>query len=189
MTQRLRGVVPAVLVVSCTVALTGCADREPGSAPAGPASSSRSTTSAHATSSKAPSGAPKASPAATTTALPGMPVPSSVGSSPVDPARLRSLDDLPSAFECPATVTPIRIPAATPNPTATVPPAPEAVVCASSLADKEAVYLWYCPTAEAKLGALTAALAQTKYVHAGANWVAAGMVNPTMGSIGGEVYR
>ena len=125
----------------------------------------------------------------TTTALPGMPVPLSIGPSPVDPATLRSVNDLPSVFQCPTAVTPIRIPASSPATGATAPPAPEAVVCASALADKEAVYLWYTPTPEAKLGALTVALATTKYVHGGPNWVAAGMLNPTMGTIGGEVYR
>jgi hypothetical protein len=118
-----------------------------------------------------------------------MPVPLSIGPSPVDPATLRSVSDLPSVFQCPTAVTPIRIPASSPATGATAPPAPEAVVCASALADKEAVYLWYTPTPEAKLGALTVALATTKYVHGGPNWVAAGMLNPTMGTIGGEVYR
>jgi hypothetical protein len=107
----------------------------------------------------------------------------------VGPAALRSSNDLPWVSQCPTAVTPIRTPAATPATGATAPPAPEAVVCASALADKEAVYLWYTPTPEAKLGALTMALATTKYVHGGPNWVAAGMLNPTMGTIGGEVYR
>jgi hypothetical protein len=118
-----------------------------------------------------------------------MPVPMSAGPSPVDPATLRSVDDLGSVFQCPAAVTPIRIPAAPVATGATVPAAPEAVVCASALADNEAVYLWFTPTPEAKLGALTVALATTKYVHGGPNWVAAGIVNPTLGTIGGEVYR
>jgi hypothetical protein len=118
-----------------------------------------------------------------------MPVPLSTGPSPVDSAQLRSVDDLPTVFQCPTAVTPIRIPAATPAPGATAPPAPEAVVCASALADKEAVYLWFTPTPEAKLGALTEALARTKYVHGGPNWVAGGLINPTMGTVGGEVYR
>lgn len=118
-----------------------------------------------------------------------MPVPLSVGPSPVDSAALRSVDDLASVFQCPAAVTPIRIPAASASTGSTTPAAPEAVVCASALADKEAVYLWYTPTPEAKLGALTAALATVKYVRGGPNWVAGGMLNPTMGTLGGEVYR
>lgn len=118
-----------------------------------------------------------------------MPVPLSVGSSPVDSNRLRSADDLPSVFQCPSAVAPIRIPAAPAATAATVPPAPDAIVCASALADNEAVYLWYTPTPDAKLGALTEALARTRYVHAGPNWVAGGLVNPTMGTVGGEVYR
>jgi hypothetical protein len=118
-----------------------------------------------------------------------MPVPLQVGPSPVDSARLRSVDDLLSVFECPSAVAPIRIPASSPASGATIPPAPEAVVCASGLVGNEAVYLWYAPTPEAKLGALTAALATAEYVRGGPNWVAAGVLNPTMGSLGGEVYR
>ena len=91
-------------------------------------------------------------------------------------------------FDCPTAVTSIPIPAVTPAP-ARRPHRRRRLVCASALADKEAVYLWYTPTPEAKLGALTMALATTKYVHGGPNWVAAGMLNPTMGTIGGEVYR
>jgi hypothetical protein len=117
-----------------------------------------------------------------------MPTPASVSASPVDSSKLRFLDDLPVVFGCPTSVPPIRLPA-TVSTAATGPPAPEAIVCVSALADKEALYLWYTPTPEAKLGALTEALARVKYVHAGANWVAGGMVNPTMGSVGGEVYR
>ncbi len=168
----------------CFGTLTACADRDPQ-----PAAAIPPTTTA-VTAVPSPSTASKGQPtAASTTALPGMPVPLSVGTSPVDPNALRSVNDLPSVFQCPAAVTPIRI---TPTPAATgatAPAAPEAVVCASALAGKEAVYLWYAPTPEAKLGALTQALATAKYVHGGPNWVAAGMLNPSMGTIGGEVYR
>jgi hypothetical protein len=62
------------------------------------------------------------------------------------------------------------------------------VVCASALAG-EALYLWYTPSPEAKLGALTAALERARYVHAGAGWVAGGMLDAQMGRVGGEVYR
>lgn len=180
--MRAVGVAAAGLL--CAAGLSACADRDPQPASTTPP------TSAAATLPPSPSTTTKGKPAtSTTTALPGMPVPLSIGSSPVDPATLRSTNDLPSVFQCPAAVTPIRIPAASPATGATAPPAPEAVVCASALADKEAVYLWYTPTPEAKLGALTVALATTKYVHGGPNWVAAGMLNPTMGTIGGEVYR
>ena len=171
----------AALVLCCAVGLSSCADRAPE-----PAATTPPATSAVAAPS--PSTA-TGKPAPSTTALPGMPVPLSAGPSPVDPAALRSIDDLPSVFQCPAAVTPIRIPAASPATGASVPPAPEAVVCASALADKEAIYLWYTPTPEAKLGALTVALATTKYVRGGPNWVAAGQLNPAMGSLGGEVYR
>jgi hypothetical protein len=184
----LRAVAVATSAVACTVALAACADRDPAPAapPVTPAPTSTAVAAVPSPSTTTAKGRPTAS---ATTALPGMPVPLSVGSSPVDPATLRSTNDLPSVFQCPAAVTPIRIPPTLPATGATVPAAPEAVVCASALADKEAVYLWFTPTAEAKLGALTQALATTKYVHGGPNWVAAGMLNPTLGTIGGEVYR
>ena len=185
--MRLAGL-PAVglaaSVLLCAVGLAGCADRD-----AEPASTTPPATTSVATAAPSPTPTKVKPAASTTTALPGMPVPTSVGVSPVDSARLRSLDDLPSVFQCPAAVTPIRIPAAPAATGATAPPAPDAVVCASALADNEAVYLWFTPTPEAKLGALTAALATTTYVHGGPNWVAAGIVNPTLGTIGGEVYR
>ena len=63
------------------------------------------------------------------------------------------------------------------------------MVCPSPLTGNEALYLWYTPTPELKLAALTAALSQARYVHAGPNWVAGGTVNPAMGTVGGEVYR
>ena len=179
----MRAVGVAATLVLCAAGLSACADRDPQPASTTPPASSASTAVPSPSTTK---GKPATS---TTTALPGMPVPLSIGPSPVDPAMLRSVNDLPSVFQCPTVVTPIRIPASSPATGATAPPAPEAVVCASALADKEAVYLWYTPTPEAKLGALTVALATTKYVHGGPNWVAAGMLNPTMGTIGGEVYR
>ena len=170
----------------CAAALSACADRDPQPAATTPPTSTAVTAAPSPTTTTTPKG--KAS-ASTTTALPGVPVPLSTGPSPVDPTQLRSVDDLPKVFQCPTAVTPIRIPAATPAAGATAPPAPEAVICASALADKEAVYLWFTPTPEAKLGALTEALARTKYVHGGPNWVAGGLLNPTMGTVGGEVYR
>ena len=179
----MRAVGVAATSLLCAAGLSACADRDPQPVPATTPASSASTAVPSPSTTK---GKPATS---TTTALPGMPVPLSIGPSPVDPATLRSVNDLPSVFQCPTVVTPIRIPASSPATGATAPPAPEAVVCASALADKEAVYLWYTPTPEAKLGALTVALATTKYVHGGPNWVAAGMLNPTMGTIGGEVYR
>jgi hypothetical protein len=165
----LRAAGVAAGAVLCAGALSGCADREPEPTPA-PATAGSSTVAA--------SPATTASASPTSTGLPGMPVPVSAGTSPVDSNRLRSVDDLPSVFQCPSVVAPIRIPAT-----------PAATVCASALADNEAVYLWYAPTSESKLGALTEALAKTRYVHAGPNWVAGGLLNPTLGTIGGEVYR
>jgi hypothetical protein len=183
--RRLRATTGGLaLVAAGALALAGCADQETPSTPAPAAASTPSTSAAPSAGSSARS--PSTSP---TTALPGMPTPVSVGGSAVDGSRLRSADDLPSVFGCPTAVPPIRL-TATPAPTgATAPPAPDAVVCASSLADGEALFLWYTPTPEAKLGALLAALDRARYVHAGANWVAAGTINPQMGRVGGEVYR
>lgn len=181
--SRALGVAASVFLG--VLGLAGCADRDPEPASTTPPAPA-TTSAAAAPSPTTAKGKPGAS---TTTALPGMPVPTSVGPSPVDPAKLRSIDDLPSAFQCPAAVTPIRIPPAPAATGATVPSAPEALVCASALAGNEAVYLWFTPTPEAKLGALTVALATTKFVHGGPNWVAAGIINPTLGTIGGEVYR
>jgi hypothetical protein len=182
-----RAAAIAAAVLCCATGLGACADRDPEPAstvpPARPPAAS-------ATAATSPSTTTKGQPAtSTTTALPGMPVPLSVGPSPVDAARLRSVDDLASVFQCPSAVSPIRIPAPSPASGATAPAAPEAVVCASALVDNEAVYLWYAPTPEAKLGALTEALARATYVRGGPNWVAAGVLNPAMGSLGGEVYR
>jgi hypothetical protein len=180
--MRALGVAASGLL--CAAGLAACADQDPQPASTTPPATTAvpAVPSPSRTTAKGPT-------TSTTTALPGMPVPLSVGASPVDPATQRSDNDLPSVFQCPTAVTPIRI---TPTPAATgatAPPAPEAVVCASALAGKEAVYLWFTPTPEDKLGALTQALATAKYVHGGPNWVAAGVLNPTMGTIGGEVYR
>lgn len=174
-----------VLAAAVALALGGCADQETPPTPAPAPASTPSTSAAPgagSTSARSPSTSP-------TTALPGMPTPVSVGGSAVDGSRLRSADDLASVFGCSTAVPPIRL-TATPAPTgATAPPAPDAVVCASSLADGEALFLWYTPTPEAKLGALLAALDRARYVHAGPDWVAAGTINPQMGRVGGEVYR
>ena len=96
--MRAAGVAAGVLL--CAGALSGCADREPEPAPA-PAPGGSSAVSA----------SPAASATATSSGPPGMPVPLSVGTSPVDSNRLRSVDDLPSVFQCPSAVAPIRIPA------------------------------------------------------------------------------
>lgn len=195
-----RRVTSGALALLTAVALAGCADKEPQPSTTAPAVA------------PVTSHSPQIQPpvTATTTALAGMPTPVSMGPSPVDSAAITSMNDLPSVFGCPAAVAPIRIPA-TPTPSSTTsgttpstnpsapatpvaptspagPPAPDALVCTSSLA-KEALYLWYTPTQEGKLGALTAALKRAKYVHGGPNWVAAGAVDPQMGTVGGEVYR
>ncbi len=208
--RLVRLALASVMSVVSVMLLSACADKEPK-----PVTSS---TPAAAATSHGPQILPPVTSSVTTAALPGMPVPVSAGSSPVDPATIRSIDDLPKAFGCPTTVAPIRVPAtptattapaaptatpATADPSAAVtpapptpapptspagPPAPDAVVCTSGLA-KEALFLWYAPTPEAKLGALTVALKRAKYVHGGPNWVAGGMVDPKMGTVGGEVYR
>lgn len=183
MSRRLRATTGGLaLAAAGALTLAGCADQEqpvPQPAPVAPSS----------TPAPGASTSGRGTPTTTTTALPGMPVPVSVGASAVDATRLRSTDDLASVFGCPTGVPPIRL-TATPAPTgATAPPAPDAVVCASALADNEALFLWYTPTPEAKLGALLAALDRARYVHAGPNWVAAGTINPQMGRVGGEVYR
>lgn len=187
-TLRAVRVGAAVLVVAGVLA--GCANRDPVLAPG---------TSPAATPTPGPSAATQSSGADTPSAPPpaGMPVPTSTGNSPVDADRIRSLADLPAAFQCPSAVTPITIPATTTpvtTPTGTATTAagkgtPAAVVCASRLARDEALYLWFCATPEDKLAALTAALATTKYVHAGPNWVAGATINADMGTVGGEVYR
>lgn len=132
--------------------------------------------------------------------------PTTSGGSAVDGTRIASLGDLAAAFGCPTSVTPITIPPTTsaaplPPPvtsgTATVQPSatgtptvsPAVVVCASSYAGGEALYLWYAPTPADRDVAVQAALARAKYVHAGPNWVAGGDIDPRMGSVGGEVYR
>lgn len=174
---RILRVALALVCAAVLAVLAGCANRAPTPAPA-PAATSPG---------PGPSTAGRPTPPPTAPPLPGMPVPVSSAASAVDSARIRSLDDLPAAFGCPPAVTPIRIPAAAA--TGTSAPAPDAVICPSSLAKGEAIYLWYCPTPQEKLAALTVALEQTKYVHAGPNWVAGGTINPDMGSVGGEVYR
>ncbi len=118
-----------------------------------------------------------------------MPVPASTGDSSIDATRIHSLADLPAAFQCPNAVTPITIPGTTPTGTSTARATPGTIVCASHLARDEALYLWYYATPEDKLTALNAALAMTRYVHAGPNWVAGGTINADMGAVGGEVYR
>jgi len=183
-----RPVRALVVATAAAVFLTGCADKEPEAA--APAPAPPAATPAAAPSSARTSAPDPATPTTTTTVLPGMmPTPVSVSDSPVDASRLRSTDDLAAVFGCPAAVPPIRLTAAPVPSGATTPPAPDAIVCASALADKEALFLWYAPTPEAKLGALTAALDRARYVHAGPNWVAAGMINAQMGTVGGEVYR
>ena len=190
----------AALGLTAAVALTGCVDHSPAPAATSPVARAAPTPSTPAPAGTTGTGAGIGSPLVpAATALPGMPVPTATGPSPVDSSRIASLGSLPAAFHCPSAPSPITIPAVEPAGaagaagaagTAAPPtPTPAAVVCPSPLAGGEALYLWYAPTPELKLAALTAALRQTKYVHGGPNWVAGGTVNPAMGTVGGEVYR
>lgn len=216
-TERWGRAAVAGLGVAASLGLSGCVDRSPTPAATSGVVRTGPTAATTATTVATTSGAIST----TTSALPGTPVPTASGPSPVDSSTITSLGSLPAAFRCPAAPSPITIPAVTPPaagptttssaptttnsastttssaPTAPAPTtatapialSPAAVVCPSPLAGGEALYLWYAPTPELKLAALTAALTQTKYVHAGPNWVAGGTVNPAMGTVGGEVYR
>jgi len=116
----------------------------------------------------------------TTSALGAFPPVVSSGPSPVNAAAVRSAADLPAAFQCPAAPPPIVIAATGPGPAVTV--------CQSKLAG-EALYLWFVDSPDARFLALQAALAKAKYVHGGPTWVAGGTIEPTMGQVGGDVYR
>ncbi len=65
---------------------------------------------------------------------------------------------------------------------------PAHIVCRSALAG-EALFLWYVADADAKFRAVAAAMDRARYVHAGERWVAGGMVDPTMGTVGGQVFK
>ena len=116
-----------------------------------------------------------------------------VEDSAVDSTAIRAAADLPTAFNCQAGVTPIQIPAvaatAASAGTAAVAAQLAVVVCASGLAGREALFLYFTPTPQTKLAALKDAFDRAKYVHGGPNWVAAGTIDPQMGTVGGEIYR
>ncbi len=198
--QVLRALAVGVVGVVGAVGLGACAG-DPAPTPTSPITSPDTSTTSPTSATGATS---TLSPVAT--GADGAPLPVSSATSPVDSARLSSEADLSAAFECTPGVAPITIPASTTPPpqpppvtsgTFTVQPrstlpatvSPMVVVCGSVLAGGEALYLWYTPTPEAKLVALRAALELTAHVHAGPNWVAGGTINPTMGRVGGEVYR
>lgn len=105
----------------------------------------------------------------------------STSPSAVDWRTIRSVTDLPDAFACKARVEPIAIKASATN--------PAGIVCPSGLAGDEALYLYYAPTADDRYLAITHAMKTAKYVHAGPNWVAAGTLSATMGTIGGDVHK
>lgn len=205
-----RAATAAALAVA-VLGLGACATSGPAptvtsATPAPSASSGASgTPGASGTSASTGTSTPR-TPAPAATGPDGQPTPVSSGPSPVDSTRLRSEADLPRAFACALDRPPITIPAATMVPpapppvtggTVTVPPestetptvSPEVVVCGSSFAGGESLYLWYAPTGQTQLVALRAALDLAAHVHAGPNWVAGGMISPTMGEVGGDVYR
>lgn len=117
----------------------------------------------------------------TTSTLGTLPAVKSTSASAIDWRLIRSLTDLPAAVQCRDNVAPITIPANGST--------PAAIACASKLADDETLYFWYAGTPDERYRAITAAMAKMKYVHAGPNWVAGGMVTATMGRIGGDVYQ
>ena len=118
--------------------------------------------------------------AASTSTLGVLPPVLSTSSSPVDAAVVTSLADLPAAFGCPKVPQPIVVPASGDK--------PPALVCRSQLAEA-ALFLWYVDDADSKYRAVKAALATARYVRAGRHWVAGGMVDKTMGSVGGDVFK
>jgi hypothetical protein len=117
----------------------------------------------------------------TDTTLGTMPKVLSTTPSAVDWRAIRSVADLADAFACKARVEPIAIKAAATN--------PAGIVCPSGLAGDEALYLYYAPTPDDRYLAITHAMKTAKYVHAGPNWVAAGTLSATMGTIGGDVHK
>jgi len=118
--------------------------------------------------------------ATTTSTLGQLPPVLSTSASPIDASVITSLADLPAAFGCPKVPEPIVVPASGAT--------PPAVVCRSSLAD-EALFLWFVEDPDARFLAIKAAMRSARYVHAGQHWVAGGMVNKAMGTVGGEVFK
>ncbi|MEI2826546.1 MAG: hypothetical protein V9F04_09130 [Dermatophilaceae bacterium] len=110
-----------------------------------------------------------------------MPKVLSTSASAVDWRAIRSVTDLAAAFACKAKVEPVALKATGSN--------PAGLVCPSGLAGDEALYLYYAPTPDDRYLALTHAMKTAKYVRAGPNWVAAGMLSATMGTIGGDVHK
>ncbi len=117
---------------------------------------------------------------ATTSTLGPLPQVLSSSPSPVDANVITSLGDLPGACGCPKAPEPTVVPGSG--------GAPVAIVCYSPLA-KEALFLWFAGDPDAKFLAVKAAMAKARYVHAGPRWVAGGMVNDTMGTVGGDVLK
>jgi hypothetical protein len=149
-----------------------------------PNTSAATSATAKSTKGKATKGAP------TTTVVTVPPTTSTLGAfppilshtaSPVDSGAIRSLADLPAAFQCIAAVGAITIP-----PTGD---SPASVVCPSKLAGGEALYLWFVGSPDERYLALKAAMDKANYIHGGSSWVAGGLIDPSMGSVGGDVYK
>ncbi|MGV1007617.1 MAG: hypothetical protein ACOYBY_03295 [Dermatophilaceae bacterium] len=168
-----------LLAGAAVVALSGCGgSSDPQSAASAPTAASSNAKPGSQQSAK-PS--PKSTAKVTTSTLGVMPPVVSSGPSKVDSASVGSAADLPAAFQCPASIAPIQLPA--------TPTSPAGVVCASKLADDEALYLWYVGNPDERYLALQTALAKAKYVHGGSTWVAGGMLDASMGDVGGDVYK
>jgi len=171
----------AGLALACAVALTACVSRDGGATPSSTSAPSAAKSSKPATTSGKPGKSTTVSLPPTTSTLGAFPPVLSSAPSGVDTAAIRSVADLPRAFQCTAAVTPIEIPAG--------PSGPAAVVCPSKLAGGEALYLWYTGTPDERYLALTEAIRKTKYVRAGTTWVAGGFLTPTLGQVGGDAYK
>lgn len=173
-----RRALPTVVVAALAVGVAGCGAGDYASTSlttlvAAPAQPTAVTPKARPTATTRPT-------AATASTLGTLPPVLSRTPSPIDSAVITSLADVPAAFGCPKTPTPIVIPATRDS--------PAAVVCRGTYVN-EALFLWYAADADARYLAIKAAMAKARYVHAGRSWVAGGMVDKTMGTVGGEVFK
>lgn len=167
-----------LLAAAGVVGLSGCSGGSTDSPSSAPTAARSSASPSGKATSKAPS---KSSAKVTTSTLGPMPPVLSSGPSKVDAASVGSSGDLPAAFQCPANIAPIQLPA--------TPTAPAGVVCASNLAGGEALFLWYVGNPDERYLAVQTALAKARYVRGGSTWVAGGMLSSSMGDVGGDVYK
>ena len=167
-----------VLAGAVALGLAGCGT---GSSEGPSAATTAAKSSAKPTGTATGNSTTKTSAKVTTSTLGAMPPVLSSAPTKVDAGSIGSLADVPKAFQCPSNVTPIELPA--------TPTAPAGVVCPSRLAGDEALFLWYVGNPDERYLALQTALAKARYVHGGSNWVAGGMLNASMGDVGGDVYK